>query len=140
MQASARDSSFTIVGSSVYRPFFALMSKKEIATSVISRAGRLPSARSAIRRTTTRTRCSPSSAWARETCSGLLPAPTRTPRRGARERACGRDAADTAGYYKVEDAGFKVLANLADHDDIFAATTYLMRKSTVTANPGCPNY
>ena len=41
-------------------------------------------------------------------------------------------------YYKVEDAGFKVLANLADHDDIFAATTYLMRKSTVTANPRLP--
>ena len=39
----------------------------------------------------------------------------------------------------VEDAGFKVLANLADHDDIFAATTYLMRKSTVTANPRLPN-
>src|SRR5688572_32399040 len=32
MQASARDSSFTIVGSSVYRPFFALMSKKEVAS------------------------------------------------------------------------------------------------------------
>ena len=41
-------------------------------------------------------------------------------------------------YDKVEDAGFKVLANLADHDDIFAATTYLMRKSTVTANPRLP--
>ena len=38
-------------------------------------------------------------------------------------------------YYKVEAAGFKALTNLADHDNIFAATTYLMKRSAVTANP-----
>ena len=38
-------------------------------------------------------------------------------------------------YYKLEQEGFKSLANLAEHDDIFAATTYLMKRSTVAANP-----
>ena len=38
-------------------------------------------------------------------------------------------------YFKIEEAGFKALTNLADHDDIFAATTYLMKRSTVAANP-----
>jgi ABC-type nitrate/sulfonate/bicarbonate transport system substrate-binding protein len=39
-------------------------------------------------------------------------------------------------YYKLEESGYKALTNLADHDDIFAATTYLMKKSTVAENPG----
>lgn len=38
-------------------------------------------------------------------------------------------------YFKIEAAGFKILTNLADHNDIFAATTCLMKKSTVASNP-----
>src|SRR5262249_30873742 len=41
-------------------------------------------------------------------------------------------------YFKLEEVGFKSHANLADHDDIFAATTYLMKRSTVAANPTLP--
>jgi ABC-type nitrate/sulfonate/bicarbonate transport system substrate-binding protein len=41
-------------------------------------------------------------------------------------------------YYRVEEAGYKVLATLTDYDDIFASTTYLLRKSTVAANPRLP--
>jgi ABC-type nitrate/sulfonate/bicarbonate transport system substrate-binding protein len=41
-------------------------------------------------------------------------------------------------YFRLEEAGYKSLGNLADHDDIFAATTYLMKKSTVAANPRLP--
>lgn len=37
-------------------------------------------------------------------------------------------------YFKMEETGYKALTNMADHD-IFAATTYLMKKSTVAANP-----
>src|SRR5206468_992666 len=39
---------------------------------------------------------------------------------------------------ELEEAGFTSLGNLAEHDDIFAATTYLMKKSTVQANPTLP--
>ncbi|MBI2150621.1 MAG: hypothetical protein HYU27_08450, partial [Acidobacteria bacterium] len=38
-------------------------------------------------------------------------------------------------FFKLEDMGFKNLANLADHDDIFASTMYVMKKSTAAANP-----
>ena len=41
-------------------------------------------------------------------------------------------------YFRLEEAGFKNLGNLADHDDIFAATTYLMKKTTIAGNPRLP--
>jgi ABC-type nitrate/sulfonate/bicarbonate transport system substrate-binding protein len=37
-------------------------------------------------------------------------------------------------YFRLEEAGFKNLANLADHE-VYAATVYLFSKSAVTANP-----
>jgi ABC-type nitrate/sulfonate/bicarbonate transport system substrate-binding protein len=63
--------------------------------------------------------------------------------------ANGRVAALTSGrveatlltapsYFKLEETGFKNLGNIADHDDIFAATTYLMKKSTIAQNPKLP--
>lgn len=41
-------------------------------------------------------------------------------------------------YFRLEEQGYKNLANLADHDDIYAATTYLLRKSRVKSDPGLP--
>lgn|SRR5688572_10808241 len=41
-------------------------------------------------------------------------------------------------YFRVEEQGFRNLANLADHDDIYASTVYLFMKKTVAANPGLP--
>ncbi len=41
-------------------------------------------------------------------------------------------------YFRLEEAGFKSLGNLAEHDDIFAATMYLMKKSTIAASPRLP--
>jgi ABC-type nitrate/sulfonate/bicarbonate transport system substrate-binding protein len=41
-------------------------------------------------------------------------------------------------YFKLEQEGFKTLANLADHPDIFASTGYLMKKSAVEADPQLP--
>src|SRR6185437_10589655 len=38
-------------------------------------------------------------------------------------------------YFKVEAAGYKTLANLADHEDIFASTAYIMKKSTAASDP-----
>jgi ABC-type nitrate/sulfonate/bicarbonate transport system substrate-binding protein len=61
----------------------------------------------------------------------------------------GRAAALTSGradatlltapnYFRLEEQGYKNLANLADHDDIFASTTYLFRKSILQTNPKLP--
>jgi ABC-type nitrate/sulfonate/bicarbonate transport system substrate-binding protein len=41
-------------------------------------------------------------------------------------------------YFKLEAAGYKTLANLTDYDDIFASTMYLMKRSTIAANPKLP--
>ena len=41
-------------------------------------------------------------------------------------------------YFKLEEQGYKTLANLAEHADIFASTAYLMKKSAIAADPGLP--
>jgi len=42
-------------------------------------------------------------------------------------------------YFKVEEQGFKRLANMADYNDIYASTVYLFTRKTVAANPGYRN-
>jgi ABC-type nitrate/sulfonate/bicarbonate transport system substrate-binding protein len=39
-------------------------------------------------------------------------------------------------YFKLEEQGYKSLANISDYDDIYAPSVYLFRKATVTADPG----
>jgi ABC-type nitrate/sulfonate/bicarbonate transport system substrate-binding protein len=41
-------------------------------------------------------------------------------------------------YFKLEEKGYKALANTSDYDDIYAPTVYLFRKATVAANPKLP--
>jgi ABC-type nitrate/sulfonate/bicarbonate transport system substrate-binding protein len=41
-------------------------------------------------------------------------------------------------YFKLETAGFNTLANIADYDDIFASTIYLMKRNSIAANPKLP--
>lgn len=41
-------------------------------------------------------------------------------------------------YFKLEEKGYKGLANTSDYDDIYAPTVYLFRKATVAANPKLP--
>jgi ABC-type nitrate/sulfonate/bicarbonate transport system substrate-binding protein len=40
-------------------------------------------------------------------------------------------------YFRLEEAGFKNLANLAEHE-VYAATTYMFAKSAIAANPKLP--
>jgi ABC-type nitrate/sulfonate/bicarbonate transport system substrate-binding protein len=137
MQASSRgDTAFTVVGSMVNRPFFALMSKQGFATPkdlkgktiAVTQIGDPP--------------YNYTVAFLRK--FGLSARDVQWIAAGA--DANGRAVALTTGradatlltppaYYKVEEAGFKVLGNLAEHDDIYAATTYLMTKATRAAQP-----
>jgi ABC-type nitrate/sulfonate/bicarbonate transport system substrate-binding protein len=41
-------------------------------------------------------------------------------------------------YFKLEDAGFRRLAKLADYDDIYVSTVYLFKKRDVERNPTLP--
>ncbi len=41
-------------------------------------------------------------------------------------------------YFKLEERGYKALANTSDYDDIYAPTVYLFTKAAVAANPKLP--
>jgi ABC-type nitrate/sulfonate/bicarbonate transport system substrate-binding protein len=139
MQASARDPSFVVVGSSLNKAFFALMSRKEIATAknlkgkkvAVSQVGDPPYNYTVafLRKFGLNSR---DVEW--------IPVGTDVNGRAAALAAGRADATllTPPAYFKLEEAGFRNLGNLADHDDIFAATTYLMKKSTVTANSKLP--
>ena len=38
-------------------------------------------------------------------------------------------------YFRLEEQGYKSLANTSDYDDIYAPTVYLFKRATVAANP-----
>ena len=140
MQASSRgDAPFAVVGASLNKAYFALMTRKDVAsvtdlkgkTFAVSQIGDPP--------------YNYTSAFLRK--FGMTPRDVQWIAAGA--DATGRAAALSAGradatlltppaYFRLEEAGFKSLGNLADHDDIFAATTYLMKKTTIVASPRLP--
>jgi ABC-type nitrate/sulfonate/bicarbonate transport system substrate-binding protein len=41
-------------------------------------------------------------------------------------------------YFKLEEKGYKSLANTSDYDDIYAPTVYVFKKSTLATNPKLP--
>jgi ABC-type nitrate/sulfonate/bicarbonate transport system substrate-binding protein len=41
-------------------------------------------------------------------------------------------------YFRLEEQGFRNLANLADYNDVYASNVYLFRKATIAANPKLP--
>src|SRR5215469_10195760 len=41
-------------------------------------------------------------------------------------------------YFRLEEKGFKSLANTSDYDDLYAPTVYLFKKSLVASNPKLP--
>src|SRR5688572_2084394 len=140
MQASSRgEAPLTVVGASLNKAYFALMTRKDVAsvadlkgkTFAVSQIGDPPyNCTSAFRRK-----------------FGMSRRDVQWMAAGA--DAAGRAAALSAGradatlltapaYFRLEEAGFKNLGNLADHDDIFAATTYLMKKTAIAASPRLP--
>ena len=42
-------------------------------------------------------------------------------------------------YFKLEPQGYKMLANLADYDELYAPMVYVFKKSAVAANPKLPD-
>lgn len=139
MQAAAHDSNFIVVGSSLNKAYFALMTRKDISSVKDLKGKRLavsflgdPPFNYTIALLRNFGLTSRDVQW--------VPVGTDANGRAA-ALASGRvdgTLLTPPSYFKVEEAGFKRLANLADFDNIFASTTYLMRKSTVGANPKMP--
>lgn len=139
MQASARDGSLAVYGSPLNQAVFALVAQKNI-TRVQDLKGKTIGV----------------------TAIGDAPSNYATAligKHGLKARdvnwialggdANGRAAALVSGrvqatmltaptYFKLEAEGFRVVANMSDHADLFASTVYLMKKATVTQNPRLP--
>lgn len=139
MQAMARDGSLVVVGSPLNTATFALIARKDIANVQGLKGKRIAVGQIGD---------APSN-YATELLKayGLKPRDIEWLAVGG--DANGRAAAVESGradatmltapaYFKMEERGYRTLANLSDHPEIFASTTYLMKKATVAANPGLP--
>ena len=140
MQASLQDQNFVMMGSSLNKALFALMARKDMNNIrevkgkriAIGQIGDAPynytvallgKFKIGVREVT----------W--------VPVGTDVSGRAAALTSGRVDATllTAPNYFRLEEQGFKNLANLADHDDIYAATVYLFRKDRIAANPKLPD-
>lgn len=139
MQAASKDGSMVLIGSALNRGVFALMAKKEINSIkdlkgkkiAVSQVGDAPYGYLVDL-------LSKSGLSARDV--QWIPVGTDVSGRVAALQSGRVDATllTAPAYFKVEEAGFKTLANLAEHPDIFASTALLMKKSAIAADPNLP--
>lgn len=139
MQAASKDGSMVLIGSALNRGVFALMAKKEIGSIkdlkgkkiAVGTVGDAPYGYLVDL-------LSKSGLSARDV--QWIPVGTDVSGRAAALQSGRVDATllTAPAYFKVEEAGFKTLANLAEHPDIFASTGLLMKKSVVAADPKLP--
>ena len=135
MVASARDASFALMGSSSNKGLFALIGQKELSSPKQLKGKRI--AVGAI-----------GDAPYNYTVALLknfgignrdvtwIPVGTDVTGRASALQTNRADATllTAPNYFRLEEAGFKNLANLADHP-VYAATTYMFSKSAVAASP-----
>jgi ABC-type nitrate/sulfonate/bicarbonate transport system substrate-binding protein len=139
MQAASRDGSLVLVGSSLNRGMFALMANKSIADMKALKGKRIAIGQigdapygyliALLGKSGLNSR---DVEW--------IPVGTDVSGRAAALQSGRADATllTAPAYFKVEEAGYKTLANLADHDDIFASTAYILKKSVVATDTGLP--
>ena len=139
MQAASKDGSLVLVGSSLNRGAFALMADKNIANIkalkgkriAVSQVGDAPYGYLIAL-------LAKSGLSARDV--QWIPVGTDVNGRAA-ALVSGRAEATlltAPAYFKLEEQGYKTLANLADHPEIFASTGYLMKKSAIASDPMLP--
>src|ERR1700758_5131986 len=139
MQAASRDGSLVLVGSSLNRGMFALMANKNIPNVKALKGKRIAIGQigdapygyliALLGKSGLNSR---DVEW--------IPVGTDVSGRAAALQSGRADATllTAPAYFRVEEAGYKTLDNLAEHEDIFASTAYIMKKSTVAADPGLP--
>jgi ABC-type nitrate/sulfonate/bicarbonate transport system substrate-binding protein len=139
LQASARDASLVMMGSSLNKGMFSLMASKNF-TSVpqlkgkrfaVSQVGDAPyNYTLALLRKFSMT--------ARDV--EWLPVGTDATARATALVSGRADATllTAPQYFRVEEQGFTNLANLADFDDVYASTVYLFTKAAVEKDPKLP--
>ena len=139
MQASARDSSLVMIGNSLSKAVFALVARKDFASAKELKGKRIavstigdPPYNYGIALLRKFGLSSRDVQW--------VPIGTDVNGRVAALEGGRVDATllTPPAYFRLEAAGYKTLANLTDYDDIFASTMYLMKKTTIAANPKLP--
>jgi len=136
MQAASKDGSMTLIGSSLNKGMFALMSTKDIGNVkalkgkriAIGQIGDAPYGYLVAL-------LGKSGLKARDV--QWVPVGTDVSGRAAALQSGRADATllTAPAYFKVEEAGYKTLANLSDHDDIFASTAYILTKKLLASDP-----
>jgi ABC-type nitrate/sulfonate/bicarbonate transport system substrate-binding protein len=137
MLAASKDGSLVLIGSSLNRGTFALMARKDIPSVkalkgkriAVSRIGDAPYGYLLAL-------LAKSGLTARDV--QWITVGTDVSGRAAALQSGRADATllTAPAYFRLEDAGYKTLANLAEHADIFASTAYIMKKSVIQADPG----
>jgi ABC-type nitrate/sulfonate/bicarbonate transport system substrate-binding protein len=139
MQASAKDNSLVMIGNSLSKAVFALVARKEFSTVKDLKGKRIavsqlgdPPYNYGIALLKKFGLSSRDVQW--------VPIGTDVNGRVGALQSGRVDATllTAPAYFKLETTGYKTLANLADYDDIFASTMYLMKKSTITSHPRLP--
>jgi ABC-type nitrate/sulfonate/bicarbonate transport system substrate-binding protein len=139
MQAASKDGSLVLIGSALNRGTFALMAAKNIAGVKALRGKRI-----AVSEVGDAPYGYVIALLAKSGLSARdvqwIPVGTDVNGRAAALISGRADATllTAPAYFKLEQEGFKTLANLADHPDIFASTGYLMKKSVLAADPQLP--
>lgn len=136
MQAAMRAGSLVLIGSSLNRGMFALMANKNIADVkalkgkriAIGQIGDAPYGYLVAL-------LGKAGLTSRDV--DWVPVGTDVSGRAAALQSGRADATllTAPAYFRVEEAGFKTLDNLAEHEDIFASTAYIMKKSVVASDP-----
>jgi ABC-type nitrate/sulfonate/bicarbonate transport system substrate-binding protein len=139
MQASVKDASFVITGSPGNKGFFALMARKDIGSIKDLKGKRL-----AVGQIGDAPYNYTNALLAKFGIGNRdvqwIPVGTDVNGRAAALQGGRADATllTAPSYFRLEEAGYKNLANLADHEDIYLATGYLFRKSLVQSDPQLP--
>jgi len=139
MEASTKDGSFVMVGSSLNKALFALMANKNF-----SDVKQLKGKRIAVGQLGDAP-YNYTIALLKTYGIGLrdvqwIPVGTDVSGRAAALVSGRADATllTAPNYFRLEEQGYKNLANLADHNEIYAATVYMLRKSKVASDPNLP--
>lgn len=136
MQAASKDGSMVLVGSSLNRGVFALMANKNIASIkdlkgkriAVGQVGDAPYGYLV-------TLLGKNGLKPRDV--QWIPVGTDVSGRAAALQSGRADATllTAPAYFKVEEAGYKTLANLVEHPEVFASTAYIFKKSLVASDP-----
>ncbi len=139
MQAASKDGSLVLAGSSLNRGVFALMARKDIQSIkdlkgkrvAIGQVGDAPYGYLV-------TLLGKNGLKPRDV--QWVPVGTDVAGRAAALQSNRADATllTAPAYFKVEEAGYKTLANLVEHPEVFASTAYIFKKSVIASDPGLP--